>query len=72
MVVSYISRLVTTLKAKHWVATKWVVRYVKGTLNFGILYSRSKDPRLLDWAGFIDDKKSIFGYAFNLATSAIT
>jgi hypothetical protein len=54
-----------------------VMRYVKGTLDFGILYSRSKYPRLCgytdsDWAGSIDDKKSISRYVFSLGMGAVT
>jgi hypothetical protein len=54
-----------------------VLRYVKGTLDFGILYSRSKDLRLCgytdsDWAGFVDDKKSTSRYVFSLGTGAVT
>jgi hypothetical protein len=54
-----------------------VLRYVKGTLDFGILYSRSKDPRLCgytdsDWADSVDDRKSTSGYVFNLGTGAVT
>lgn len=42
---------------------------MKGTLDFGILYSRSKDPRLVwiidsNWTGSVDDEKSTFGYVF--------
>ena len=60
-VVSFISRFMSTPKVKHWTAAKKVLRYVKGTLDFVILYSRSKNPRLSgytnsDWAGSIDDK----------------
>lgn len=49
--VSFISRFMTTPKIEHWTAIDKVLRYMKGTLEFGILYSRSKDPRLC-W--FID------------------
>lgn len=49
----------------------------KGHLTFGILYSKSKDPQLIsftnsDWAGFIDDRKSTFGYVFSLGTNAVS
>ena len=55
--VSYISRFVSTPKVEHWTAAKRVLRYMKGTLDFGILHCRSKDPQLcgyidLDWAKF--------------------
>jgi hypothetical protein len=54
-----------------------VLRYVKGTLDFGILYSRRKYPRLcgytdLDWAGSIDGRKSTSGYVFSLGMGAVT
>ena len=75
--VSFISRFMTTPKVEHWTTEKQVLRYVKGTLEFGILYSRSKDPRLCgytdsDWAGSVDDKKSTSGYVFSLGTGAVT
>jgi hypothetical protein len=75
--VSFISRFMTSPKVEHWIATKRVLRYVKGTLDFGILYNRSKDPRLCgytdsDWAGFVDDRKSTSRYVFNLGTGVVT
>ena len=45
-VMRFISRFMTVPKVEHWTAAKRVLRYVKGTLDFGILYSRSKDLRL--------------------------
>jgi hypothetical protein len=67
----------TALKVEHWTATKRVLRYVKGTLDFGILYNRRKDPRLCgftnsDWEGCVDDRKSTFGYVFSLGMGAVT
>ena len=67
----------TTSKVEHWTAAKRVLRYVKGTLDFGILYSRRKDLRLCgytdsDWAGYVNDRKSTSGYVFSLGTGAIT
>ena len=40
--------------------------YVKGTSDYGLLYSRSSNPKLSgftysDWAGSVDDKKSTSG-----------
>lgn len=75
--VSYISRFMSAPKVEHWVAAKRVLRYVKGTPDFGILYSRSKDPRLVgftdsDWADCVDDRKSTSRYVFSLGTGAVT
>eukprot|EP00253_Pinus_taeda_P023816 PITA_23816 len=63
-------------KAEHWVAAKRVLTYVKGPPDFSILYSTSKDPRLIhftnsDWVGFVDDRKSTYGYVFSLGTGAV-
>jgi hypothetical protein len=54
-----------------------VLKYVKGTLEFGILYIKSKDPQLFgytysDWAGSFDDIKSTSGYDFSLAKGTVT
>lgn len=75
--VSYISRFMTAPRADHWVAAKRVLRYVKGTSDYGLLYTRSDDPRLSgftdsDWAGSVDDRKSTSGYVFSLGSCAIT
>ena len=45
--VSYISRFMSTPKADHWIAAKRVLRYVRGTLDYGLLYTRSSDPILV-------------------------
>ncbi|XP_057833780.2 secreted RxLR effector protein 161-like [Cryptomeria japonica] len=75
--VNYISRFLTAPKVDHWVAVKHVLRYVKDTSHFGLMYSRSHNPRLVgftdsNWASFVDDKKSTSGYVFSLGSSAIT
>ncbi|XP_059076574.1 secreted RxLR effector protein 161-like [Cryptomeria japonica] len=75
--VSYISRFMTAPKADHWIAAKPVLRYVKGTSDYGILYGRCNDPKLigytdLDWAGSVDDRKSTSWYVFRLGTSVVT
>lgn len=42
---------------------------MQGTLDYGILYKASEDSKLIgyvdsDWAGCLDDMKSIVGYVF--------
>eukprot|EP00253_Pinus_taeda_P032099 PITA_32099 len=75
--VSYISRFMSAPKADHWIAAKRVLRYVRGTSDYGLLYTRSSDPILSgytdsDWAGSVDDRKSTAGYVFNLGSGAVT
>eukprot|EP00253_Pinus_taeda_P011800 PITA_11800 len=64
-------------KADHCIAAKRVLRYVHGTPDYGLLYTRSSDPILSgytdsDWAGSVDDRKSTTGYVFSLGSGAVT
>jgi hypothetical protein len=60
----------------HWVVAKKVLRYLKGTVNFGIMTDNC-DVELAgysdsDWARNPDDKKSTSGYAFNIGTRVVS
>ena len=52
---------------------KRVLRYIQGSINFGIMFERNVVPKLFgfcdsDWGGSVDDSKSTSGYAFTLGT----
>ena len=56
----------------HWTAMKRVLRYLKGTVNYGIRYSQKSSSDCVgfsdaDWAGDIDDRKSTSGYLFQIS-----
>eukprot|EP00253_Pinus_taeda_P010100 PITA_10100 len=75
--VSLISRFMERPKEAHWQAAKRILRYVKGTKKFGILYTISECSDLVgytdsDWAGSVDDRKSTFGYVFHMSSGAIS
>ena len=61
----------------HLSAAKRVLRYVKGTLNFSLRYSKHKSYDALcgysdsDFAGDMDDRKSTSGYVFFMGSSII-
>ena len=47
-------------KTTHFKAAKRILRYIKGTTNFSLLYSFSNDYKLVgysdsDWGGDVDD-----------------
>eukprot|EP00253_Pinus_taeda_P006185 PITA_06185 len=76
-VVSLISRFRERPKETHWQAAKRILRYVKGTKRFGILYNVSEHSDLVgytdnDWAGSVDDQKSTSGYVFHMGLGAIS
>jgi hypothetical protein len=55
----------------HLVAAKHVMRYLKGTLDYGLCYTRDFDFRLYgytdsDWAGSALDRKNTLGFCFSL------
>ena len=68
-VVSILSRFIHCASEMHLKAAKRVIRYVKGTCDFGIKFTRSKEFELVgfldsDWGGSIDDMRRTSGYCF--------
>jgi hypothetical protein len=61
----------------HWVALKRIIRYLKGTLNYGLVYSMIHGQDQLtaysdaDWASDADDRKSVTGNVFIYMGAAI-
>lgn len=78
--VGVISRFMSNPKQSHLLAAKRVMRYLRGTLDHGILFphqgSRSKLKLLSysdsDWCGDIMDRKSTMGYIFLLAGAPVS
>ncbi|XP_019176083.1 PREDICTED: uncharacterized protein LOC109171511 [Ipomoea nil] len=61
----------------HWVLLKRVLRYVKGTLDYGLRLSPSSSSAIhafsnSDWASCTIDRKSTNGYAVFLGTNFIS
>ncbi|KAH9800560.1 hypothetical protein KPL71_000707 [Citrus sinensis] len=72
-VLSVVSRFMATPGKEHWKAVKWVLRYLKGTQQYGLVYGKSagKVAGLYgyvdsDYAGDLDRKRSLTGYMFFL------
>ena len=76
--VGVVSRFMDMPTMLHLSATKRILRYVKGTLNFGLVYKAGRGNYLLsgfsdsDLAGNVDDRKSTGGMVFYLDDSLIT
>jgi hypothetical protein len=64
---TYLAQFMDNPTWEHWEAALHVVRYLKGTRDYGIIYKRDHEVGLdmyadADWAGNPDDRKSISGY----------
>ena len=76
--VNYLSRYMNNLSSEHMNAAKRVLRYIKGTLSFGLRYERGEKKHSIqgfsdsDFARDSDDRKSTSGQVFFIGNSAIT
>ena len=58
--VNTLSQFMVELRRVHWVATKLVLKYLAGTMDYGMDYRRSNGVSLIDfidsdWAGSVVD-----------------
>jgi hypothetical protein len=75
--VSVLSQFMDKPIESHWNATKGVLRYLKGTIDYGIKYIYSFDVELTgysdsDWAGNLDDQRSTIDYAFGIRSRIVS
>ena len=73
--VGVLARFSSKPNRNHWVAAKRVLRYLKGTTNFGLFYSDGSGVLGYcdaDWAGDMDDRKSTSGYVFQIAGGPVS
>ncbi|PHT44665.1 hypothetical protein CQW23_13823 [Capsicum baccatum] len=71
--VSVLSRFLNCASELHMITAKRVVRYLKGTLAYGIKFSKSQNFKLCgysdsDWGGSTGDMKSTSGYCFTFGS----
>ncbi|XP_042465799.1 uncharacterized mitochondrial protein AtMg00810-like [Zingiber officinale] len=75
--VGLVSRYMEAPTTSHLKIAKRILRYIKGTINYDILYVFSDDFMLVgycdsDWAGDIDGRKSTTGFLFFMGNSTFT
>ncbi len=75
--VGLVSRYMENPTTTHFKTAKRILRYIKGTIDFGLLYSFSNDYKLVgysdsDCGGDIDDRKSTTGFVFFMGDTAFT
>lgn len=72
---SYLSQFNSAHDKTHWVAAKRVLRYLKGTMDYGLEYHKTKEPLKCfvdaDWGNDVNDRKSFSGFIFKMSGAAI-
>lgn len=76
-VVSPMNRFMASPTELHLQATKRVLRYLKGTIDLGIIYRKRGNGELIayidsDYAGDIGDRKSTSSYVFLLSDEGVS
>ncbi|GMI82979.1 cysteine-rich RLK (RECEPTOR-like protein kinase) 8 [Hibiscus trionum] len=75
--VSVISQFMQNPKSHHLDAAKRILRYIKGSLEYGLMYKKN-DSFLLsgyidaDWAGDATDRRSTSGYCFDFGSAVVS
>ncbi|KAJ0869676.1 putative RNA-directed DNA polymerase [Helianthus annuus] len=75
--VGIVSRLMQSPSVYHYGAAKRIMRYLAGTVGFGLWYGKTECVTLSgftdsDWAGTSEDMKSLSANAFFLGTGAVS
>ncbi|KAL1219429.1 Retrovirus-related Pol polyprotein from transposon TNT 1-94 [Cardamine amara subsp. amara] len=71
--VSQVSKYMSNPGRKHWEAVKWILRYLRGTANYDLMFGGEdcKDKAIgfvdSDYGGDLDNRKSTTWYVFTLA-----
>jgi hypothetical protein len=75
--VSVLSQFMEKPQEIHWNVAKAILRYLKGTFDYGIKYTNASDVELtsysdFDWDGNSDDRRSTTGYAFGIGSRVVS
>ena len=75
--VSNVSKYCSRPTEKHWIALKRILRYLKGTINYGLVYDKNNVKECegysdADWAGDRVTRRSTSGFCFMLGGALIS
>lgn len=73
------SRFMSKPEKAHWEATKWILRYLKGTIDVGLKYTGSDYSKVevegycdSDYAGDLTKRRSLTGYVFTIGGNLVS
>ena len=75
--VNMVSKYLSNYTNEHWLAAKRILRYIRDTMDYGILYDGLNTQQLIgysdsDFAGDVDSRRSTSGYLYVLAGGPVT
>lgn len=75
--VSLAARFCSKPTSQHMTAVKRILRYLRGTTHYGLLFKRSSNKEIIgycdaDWGGDAVNCKSTSGYMFQIGGTAVT
>ena len=76
-VVSTVSKFLSNPGQSHWDVVKWIFKYLRGTTNYGIMFSKQQSvPSVVgyvdvDYVRDLDDRRYTTGYVFTLGGGPI-
>ena len=76
--VSMISRYMHDPSRSHWEAVKWVLWYIKGSIDIGLVFEKDSTGKQecvgyadSDYAGDLDKHRFTIGYVFTLSPAPV-
>ncbi|KAH9687838.1 hypothetical protein KPL70_014918 [Citrus sinensis] len=76
--VSVVSKYMANPGKEHWRAVKWILRYLSGTADYGLIYGAKRGTEVdvegyvdADYAGDLDKRRSLTCYLFTLSGCTI-
>lgn len=74
--VSQVSKYMSNPGRRHWDAVKWILRYLRGTSDYGLMFGGEVQDSVIgfvdsDYGGDLDNSRSTTGYVFTLAGAPI-
>ena len=75
--VSMVSRYIYNPGKNQWLAVKWILRYLYGTVDVGLLFKKDCDQQCIrycdsNFARDLDKRRSTTGYVFTLGGGSIS
>ena len=77
--ISLISRFMSNPSKEHWSVIKWVLRYLKGSIDKGLVFSSNAENSSSikgycdsDFATNLDKRRSLSGYIFTIGENVIS